>query len=56
MDHLVGNHLASGSANGIRGWCSTEGKLGLLSTGKLKKSCEAPESNRKMIGCSYKKT
>jgi hypothetical protein len=33
MDHLVGNHSASESANGIRGLHSTEGKLSLLSTG-----------------------
>jgi hypothetical protein len=33
MDHLVGNHSASGSANGIRGWCSTEVELGLSSIG-----------------------
>jgi hypothetical protein len=30
MDHLVGNHSASGSANGIRHLGSTESKLGLL--------------------------
>jgi hypothetical protein len=32
MDHLVGNHSASRSANGIRGWCSTEVELGLSNT------------------------
>jgi hypothetical protein len=33
MNHLIGNHSASGSANGIRDWCSTEVELGLLSIG-----------------------
>jgi hypothetical protein len=33
MDHLVGNHLASGSANRIRSWCSTKVELGLSSIG-----------------------
>jgi hypothetical protein len=33
MDHLISNHSASKSANRIWHWCSTESKLGLLSTG-----------------------
>jgi hypothetical protein len=33
IDHLIDNHLASGSDNGIRGWCSIEVELGLLSIG-----------------------
>jgi hypothetical protein len=32
MDHLVGNHSASGGANGIWHLGSTESKLSLLST------------------------
>jgi hypothetical protein len=32
MDHLIGNHSASGSANRIWHQCSTESKLDLLST------------------------
>jgi hypothetical protein len=31
MDHVIGNHSASGSADRIRGWCSTGVQLGLLS-------------------------
>jgi hypothetical protein len=33
MDHTIGNHSASGSANGIQYFCSPESKLSLLSTG-----------------------
>jgi hypothetical protein len=33
MDHLIGNHSASRSADRIRGWCSTGVELGLSSIG-----------------------
>jgi hypothetical protein len=33
MNHLIVNHSTSGSANRIRGWCSTEVEFSLLSIG-----------------------